>query len=152
MLVGFYLKNTISEYGYVSRGVCTVNSSGNLEGIKERTHITKDDSGKIQFEDETGKVELSPDQVVSMNLMGFTPAAFDIMKDEFQKFMKERGHELKSEFYIPTVLDKVANLKKVPVLETPEKWLGVTYKEDKSFVSERLGTLIEEGIYPKKLW
>lgn len=151
-MVGFQLPKTISEHGYVSRGVCEVDKKNNLLSITERTHITRESDGKIYFKDQNALVHLPESTIVSMNLMGFTPAVFDLMKQSFNSFIKERSHELKSEFYIPTILDQVANITDVPVLESAEKWLGVTYKEDKPVVKHRLVELVEQGNYPLHLF
>ncbi|MDW3195908.1 MAG: sugar phosphate nucleotidyltransferase [Cytophagales bacterium] len=151
-MVGFQLPKTISEHGYVSRGVCEVDDSNHLLSITERTHITREADGNIYFKDEDNQVHLPESTIVSMNLMGFTPAVFNLMKEAFNAFIQERSHELKSEFYIPTILDQVANMTDVPVLESAEKWLGVTYKEDKPVVKDRLIELVEKGNYPSQLF
>lgn len=151
-MVGFQLPKTISEHGYVSRGVCEVDENNFLLSITERTHITCEQDGKIYFKDQDTTVHLPENTIVSMNLMGFTPPVFDLMKKAFNTFIKERAHELKSEFYIPTILDQVANMTQVPVLESAEKWLGVTYKEDKPVVKHRLIELVENGSYPLHLF
>ncbi len=152
VLVGFSLEKTLSDFGTVSRGVCEVDEQENLLSIIERTDISRKGDGRIYYEDAAEKVALKDDQTVSMNLMGFTPPAFDLMKNQFLSFFKERGNELKSEFYIPQVLDEIARKQKVPVLKSPEQWLGVTYQEDRPFVTERLKEFSEEQKYPKKLW
>ncbi len=151
-MVGFQLPKTISEHGYVSRGVCEVDENNHLLSITERTHITREPDGNIYFKDQDELVHLPESTIVSMNLMGFTPAVFDLMKQSFNAFIQERSHELKSEFYIPTILDQVANMTQVPVLESAEKWLGVTYKEDKPVVKHRLVELVEQGNYPLHLF
>ncbi len=151
-MVGFQLPKTISEHGYVSRGVCEVDENHHLLSITERTHITREKNGNIYFRDQESMVHLPDNTIVSMNLMGFTPPVFDLMKQAFNNFIKERSHELKSEFYIPTILDQVANMTQVPVLESAEKWLGVTYKEDKPVVKHRLVELVENGNYPLHLF
>lgn len=151
-MVGFQLPKTISEHGYVSRGVCEVDDNHALISITERTHITREADGVIYFKDEDQMIPLAENTIVSMNLMGFTPPVFDLMKSGFDRFIRERGHELKSEYYIPTILDQVASEKQVPVLESSEKWLGVTYQEDKPIVKQRLIELVDEKIYPATLF
>lgn len=151
-MVGFQLPKTISDHGYVSRGVCEVDENNFLKSITERTHITREADGIIYFKEDDRMIPLSEDTIVSMNLMGFTPPVFELMTKGFDQFIRERGHELKSEFYIPTILDQVASSKKVPVLESSEKWLGVTYQEDKSIVKERLIELVENKTYPESLF
>lgn len=151
-MVGFQLPKTISEHGFVSRGVCEVDENNHLLSITERTHITRNSDGNIYFEENGSRIQLDENTVVSMNLMGFTPPVFELMEKAFNAFIQERSHELKSEFYIPTILDQVANLTQVPVLESAEKWLGVTYKEDKPVVKNRLIQLVENGNYPPQLF
>ena len=152
VMVGFLLKNTLSDHGYVSRGICEVDGEGFLKSIKERTKITNEDGNGIFFEEEGNRLPLAPDQVVSMNLMGFTPPAFNLMKELFSAFIKKHNDELKAEFYIPTVLDEIAKKQPVPVLSSHEKWLGVTYKQDKPVVMKKLREFSKVGKYPIKLW
>ncbi|MFY0650593.1 MAG: NTP transferase domain-containing protein [Cyclobacteriaceae bacterium] len=152
-LVGFVLKNTLSEHGRVSRGICQVDSSGNLEEIVERTHIYKKENGGAYFEENGSKTDLSGNEIVSMNLMGFTPQVFDIMQNKFIDFLKTQGSELKSEYFIPSVLDAVRKTGvHVPVMISNEQWFGVTYKEDKPVAKERLNKLVQEYKYPVRLW
>ncbi len=151
-MVGFVLGNTISDHGYVSRGVCELDTSSTLQNIIERTHITREPDGIIYYQNGEAKHALPDDQVVSMNLMGFTPPAFDLMKTEFAEFIQENHSHLKSEFYIPTILDRIANRSKVPVVTSKEKWLGVTYQEDKPTVMDRLQQLHTNGTYPDNMW
>ncbi len=152
VLVGFSLAKTLSEYGHVSRGVCEVDEKNQLKGITERTQIGREEDGHIYFRDGDTKHQLQDDQIVSMNLMGFTPPAFDLLEEMFGEFIKSKYQELKAEFYIPQVLDRIATMQQVPVLKSEEKWLGVTYKEDKPLVMEKLSDLTREGKYPTKLW
>ena len=152
VLIGFHLNNTLSEHGYVSRGVCEVNDKQDLISITERTKISREQDGQIYFQEGELKMPLLEDQTVSMNLMGFTPPAFELMKGQFEVFIKNHYEELKSEFYIPKVLDEIARNQPVPVLRSPEKWLGVTYKEDKPVVMTKLQELTNAGVYPSKLW
>jgi len=152
-LVGFKLKNTVSEYGYVSRGICDVDDKHILRGIVERTHIEKD--GDRYFLEEDGETsDLIGEETVSMNLMGFSPAAFRYFREGFYRFMEENENELKKEYFLPSVLNKIVHTDAamVKVLYTPEKWFGITYKEDKPVARETLLKLVEEGKYPKNLW
>ena len=151
-MVGFILGNTISDHGYVSRGVCELDDSNGLAKITERTHITKEEDGVIYYRDGDTQVPLSSDQVVSMNLMGFTPPAFDLMQEQFASFIRDNYQNPKAEFYIPTVLDQVAKRSRVPVVTSTEKWLGVTYQEDKPLVTARLQELHDSGAYPNNMW
>lgn len=154
-MVGFRVGNTLTENGSVSRGVCTVNEEGNLATIVERTAISYDPERRIRFADEHGQEQyLDPATPVSMNLWGFNPDFFEHTEREFLKFLDARGTELKSEFYIPTVVDTLINTgaKKVKVLDTASQWFGVTYPEDRPGVVEKLAELHANGEYPEKMF
>ncbi len=153
-MVGFELQKTLSEYGSVSRGVCTMNNDNLLEDVVERTNISIN-SGDIQFKDEDGQaVNLVGDELVSMNYWGFHVDAFEMLNESFKLFLKENIHNNKAEFYIPWaanewIEDKTASFK---VLSSKAKWFGVTYQEDKPFVEKSLNLLIAAGDYPQNLW
>ena len=134
-MCGFKLGNTLSENGTVSRGVCEV-ENGLLKSVTEHTAIDKSTS-------------IPMDSVVSMNMWGLDRGIFDVLESEFGKFLTERIHEEKSEFFIPTVIDGLIRNKgeKVDVLITDEKWFGVTYKEDTEIVKSALRKMISEGRY-----
>ncbi len=152
-MVGYILKNTLSDYGYVSRGICSTNREKYLTGVTERTHIEK--SGQdIVFIDDQETIKLNGQEIVSMNFWGFTPALLPVFSKIFKKFMEEKGQDLKSEFYIPYATNVLVEegLIKVKVLESNAKWFGVTYSEDKPFVMQKLHDLSVEGIYPKQIW
>lgn len=152
-LVGFVLEKTLSEHGRVSRGICKVSEQGKLEEIVERTHIYKKEEGGAYYEEDDQKVDLTGKEIVSMNLMGFTSQVFNLMQDQFVEFLNNQGKELKSEYFIPSVLDNVRkNGVKVPVLVSTEQWFGVTYKEDKPIARRNLLKLVDEGVYPQNLW
>ncbi len=154
-MVAFQVGNTMTENGTVSRGVCSLNAEGNLSTVVERTAIGFDSNHDIHFTDEEGKEQfLEPTTPVSMNLWGFNPDYFDFTEREFKKFLDERGSELKSEFYIPAVVDTLIKNgeKSVKVLTTPSQWFGVTYAEDRPAVVERLAALHDAGEYPDKLF
>lgn len=154
-MVAFHVGNTMTENGTVSRGVCTVDDEGNLSTVVERTAIGYDANHDICFSDEDGKEKhLDPSTPVSMNLWGFNPDYFDLSEREFVKFLEARGTELKSEFYIPAVVDTLIKNgeKSVKVLTTPSQWFGVTYAEDRPGVVERLAALHAAGEYPDKLF
>ncbi|MFI3314343.1 MAG: nucleotidyltransferase [Rikenellaceae bacterium] len=154
-MVGYLLKNTMSDFGSVSRGVCTKNSEGNLVDIVERTHIEKDGENGAKFKDDNGEFcPVSTETIVSMNMFGFTTDYFSYGEEIFKTFLTERGSELKSEFFIPLVVNELTSTGKatLKVLESTAEWFGVTYKEDRPFVVEKLNKLIEQGIYPAKLW
>lgn len=153
-MVGYNLKNTLSDHGYVSRGQCTSDTDGYLEDVVERTHIEKKENG-IFFEDENGaSLALDKNTLVSMNFWGFTPLFFKQLESRFTKFIKENKNELKAEFYIPTAVNEMIEegIAKTKVLESDAAWFGVTYQEDRPIVVESIRKLIRAGKYPEKLW
>lgn len=152
-LLGYEVRNTLSENGSVSRGVCEVSETGDMLGVTERTKIYRED-GVIVFEEGNVKTPLSEVAPVSMNFMGFTPLAFDFFKKAFVNFLETQGQEMKSEFFMPFVLDEMAKtgMAKVNVINTPAKWFGVTYQEDKPLALDYLNKLIAQGEYPSNLW
>lgn len=156
-LVGFELGNTMSEYGYVSRGVCEVSDEGNMASITERTNIyflDKDGEKKIVYEEDGAHTELKPDIRVSMNFWGFTPKVFEVAFSMFPRFVEENADNPKAEFFIPSVPDYMVknSLASFKVIPTSSKWFGVTYVEDKETVQESISKLISAGAYPEKLF
>ncbi len=153
-MVGFHLKNTLSDHGSVSRGVCTCNASGMLSTVLEMTKIFKCDTGAENREVEGAYVPLTGNEVVSMNFFGFTPDIFAHLRTAFAAFLTERGTELKSECYVPAQVDALiaAGKADVRVLETTGKWFGVTYPEDKAEVVASIRALVDAGEYPQSLW
>lgn len=153
-MVGYSLDKTISENGYVSRGQCYVNDNHELTDVIERTHIEKIDEEIWRKDSEGDLIKMKKDTIVSMNFWGFTPRFLEVLEQDFQHFMKERSRELKSEFFIPTVVSNViqANKGVVKVLTSDAKWYGVTYAEDKPVVTNAIKELKEKGVYPKHLW
>ncbi len=153
-MVGFELQKTISKYGSVARGVCQVNNKGYLTGMVERVKVFLKDGG-IVFEDEDESIHpLDPMDTVSMNLFGFTPDFFPLIEENFKGFLKKNANNPRAEFYIPYVINNLiaSGQAKMSVLQTPETWFGVTYQEDKPKVLKAIRELVDEGIYPKKLW
>lgn len=155
-MVGYRVENTLSESGTVNRGVCVVDEQGNLKSIRECEKISRI-GDKIQFVNSNGAVEeISLGSHVSMNMWGFGKDFFAHSKKMFIDFLNENDNlnSLKSEFYIPTVVNTLINSGKatVRVLDTPSKWIGVTYKEDKPEVMKKIKTLVDKGTYPAKLW
>lgn len=154
-VVGYKLDNTLSEHGAVNRGVCEVDDHGYLKHITECKQIIRDDNGVISYPAEDGTVNLlNADDPVSMNMWGFYPSYFKFFENQFDIFLKNNMNDLKSEYYIPTLIDYliISGERKTKVLHCEAEWFGVTYREDKEFVSERLNNLIEKGVYPEKLW
>ncbi|UKJ06297.1 nucleotidyltransferase family protein [Solitalea lacus] len=151
-MVGYILSNTLSDYGSVSRGCCQV-ENGFLTEVIERTKIERNGTG-IKYDDKSGKGVLPESTVVSMNFWGFTPDVFDRFKTRFAEFVKENASDPKSEFFIPLPVQEMIEEKsaRVKVFETNSTWFGVTYTEDKEFVSNSLKKLIADGVYPEKLW
>ncbi len=152
-VVSYLLKNTLSDYGTVNRGVCSADKKGYLVGITEAVKIGKV-KNKISYPTEDGEIILQPDTLVSMNMFGFFPSYFTETKKLFKTFLLEKGLELKSEFFIPYTLDKMISAKqaKVKVLKTTSSWFGVTYQKDKPHVVKKIKELIAKGVYPSKLW
>lgn len=150
-MVGYILKNTLSDNGSVSRGVCEV-SDGKLVNITERKDILYQD-GKLVYIDGEAH-ELSPDSYVSVNLWGFTPKVFEDASSYFVDFFKETKDLVKGEFYLPTIVEKSIEDGKacVNVLGTTAKFNGVTYKEDKEKMEKYLKDLVDSGVYPNNLW
>lgn len=148
-MVGYRLENTLSENGTVSRGVCETDNEGYLIGMTERTAIGRNPQGTIEYRDEEGMHVLAPDATVSMNLFGFTPDYFGESERLFVDFLKEHGTELKSEYYIPFAVNTfiAKGYAKLRVLKTTAQWFGVTYKEDRPKVVERLKKMHDQGVY-----
>ena len=152
-LIGFVLKNTLSDHGLVSRGICALDSKSNLVKITERTHIYKSEMLGAYFMEGDKKCLLHGEEVVSMNLMGFTPEVFSLISTGFETFLNTEIHDLKSEYHLPKILDAVrASGISVPVIPAKSSWFGVTYKEDKPIVRRCIEQLVDEGKYPAPLW
>ncbi|MFV0472076.1 MAG: nucleotidyltransferase [Paludibacteraceae bacterium] len=153
-MVGYYVGNTLSESGSVSRGVCVIDKNNFLTNVVERTSIEKK-GGAIIYLDENGQeVAIDAKTPVSMNMWGFTPDYFIHTEDGFKEFLKENGDKLKSEYYIPLEVNNLieAGISTCKVLETSSKWFGVTYAEDRSQVVLKINELVKKGIYPEKLF
>lgn len=153
-MMGYVLKNTISDYGFVSRGECQVDEHGLLTGITERTHIEKID-GDLKFIDEAKQlIPISEDTIVSMNFFGFTPTYFEVSETMFEEYLEENYQKPKAEFFIPLVVNSliVNETATMKVLGSDARWFGVTYKQDKEYVISEIHQLKEKGVYPKHLW
>lgn len=153
-MVGYIIKNTLSENGSVSRGVCEMDEQNHLITVVERTKVQWLDGG-IYFQDDNGeKHQLDESGLVSMNLWGFHPNVFEVARKLFIDFIKTRGHEPKSEFYIPYVVNHLLekNAISLKVLPNDERWYGITYQEDRKPVEAAFRQFVEEGRYPKLLW
>jgi len=155
-MVGYKLENTITEYGHVARGICQVSEDGYLHDIKERTRIEKR-NGKLQYtEDGENWVDIPAGAIVSMNFWGFTPGFMTELQNKFPLFLDRALAEapLKGEYFLPNVVGSLLKEEKatVKVLHTPDKWYGVTYREDKPSVAAALQHMQRSGIYPEELW
>ena len=153
-MAGYRVGNTLSEHGTVSRGVCATDKMGYLTDVVERTAIESKE-GHIVFPDENGiEVEIPFDTPVSMNMWGFTPEYFEYTEAAFKAFLTEHGQELKTEFYIPTLVNDLIKAGKATcqVLDTPAKWFGVTYADDRQRVVDQIKALVDAGVYPNKLF
>jgi UTP-glucose-1-phosphate uridylyltransferase len=153
-MIGYQIKNTLSENGTVSRGVCETNADGYLENVVERTKILKNNNGEIVFLDNGEPVVLGENTLVSMNFWGFMPNVFNEIEKMFHDYANENVDSPKSEFYIPKVMSHLIenNLGKCKVFESTADWFGVTYPEDKPDVTNAIQKLINLGKYPSELW
>ena len=155
-MVGYELRNTLTENGYVSRGVCATDENGCLTTVTERTHIIGTCDGPMFTEDGDTYHRLPADVPVSMNMFGFTPSIIGEMKATFPLFHQKALAEnpLKAEFYLPGVVNGMLDkgTATVEVLPCPSRWYGVTYQADKPQVKEALARMAREGLYPTPLW
>ncbi len=149
-LAGFILKNTLSDHGGVTRGICRVDAQDNLLEIQEVKNICKTQQGGAEAD---GK-GLDVDCCVSMNMWGFTPDFMELLSCGFDKFLQEHGQDPKAEFLIPSYVGALLTQEKiqVKVLESHDRWFGMTYREDIPKVVGEIGTLIERGVYQKELY
>jgi UTP-glucose-1-phosphate uridylyltransferase len=153
-MVGYTLRDTLGEYGPASRGVCQCDKQMFLRRVTECRNIEKNATGARYFEDDGTERFLSGNEIVSRNLWGFQPSIFHHLKVHFQRFLKERGYEKNSELFIPTVVDELVEEEKatVKVLRTNDKCFGVTYRRDAATAARYIRQLIDQGLYPEKLW
>lgn len=156
-MVGYELKNTLTENGSVARGCCEMDADNYLISIDERTKIIKTEDGAAYSKDDGETyIPMSVDTLVSMNMWGFTPEIFAELDKSLDRFFKSEvaGNPLKSECYLPMEVGGMvdAGIATVKVLSSSDKWFGVTYKEDKPFVMESIQALKDAGVYPEKLW
>lgn len=154
-MVGYRVGNTLSESGSVARGVCEVDERGFLTGVVERTAIERNAEGKIAFTDENGVEQtLEENTPVSMNMWGFTPDYFAHSDAQFVDFLKATEGNLKAEFFIPLVVNKLVKegTATCEVLDTPDQWFGVTYAADRDGVVAKIEALVAKGEYPEKLF
>lgn len=152
-MVGFILRNTLSEYGSVARGVCSATHDRFLESVTEMTKIERDGAGVTAAGGDGKALRLTGEEIVSMNMWGFAPPLFGELRERFEVFLHKHGNEEKSEFYIPSAINEIvqAGRARVKVLRTPDAWFGVTYREDRTFVVNGIRGLIARGEYPERL-
>ena len=153
-MVGYRVGNTLSESGSVSRGVCVVDEKGNLTNVVERTSIERKGDDIIYIDENGNEVAISENTPVSMNMWGFTPDYFKYSEDYFAEFLTKNMSNLKSEYFIPLMVNELVNngTATVKVLDTTSKWFGVTYAEDRQSVVDKIAALVEAGEYPAKLF
>lgn len=152
-LVGYPMRNTLSDHGTVSRGVCRVDADGYLAGVVEETKIARDGQGGKVERAEGLVTRYTGDEPVSMNLWTFTPEVFEQIDRGFREFLQRSAGDLKAEYYIPSLADGLirSGAARFRVLSTTSHWLGVTYREDKPLVQEGIRRLVEAGVYPARL-
>lgn len=153
-MIGYVLANTLSEHGYVARGICEISNDNTLKGIVERTQIQKINEKIVYVDTENKKITLNGSDIVSMNFWGFPLSVFDHLKSKFYAFISSNYQNPKSEFFIPLAVNELIKEGKarVHVLNSHDPWFGVTYKKDKEATIKKLRNLISKGIYPEKLW
>ncbi len=148
-MVAFQLENTLSIFGGVTRGLCTV-KDGKLDTVIETDNLKKTGDGVSSDRD----IVLDGSEPVSMNMWGFTPVLFDYLEEKFEGFLEKDGQELKSEFLIPSVVNELiqSGQESVHILSSAASWFGVTYKEDKAYVVGEIQKLVDKGAYPQQLF
>jgi len=151
VIVTYNLRNTLSDHGTVSRGICTSGEGHYLNSVTEHLKIERRENGAY---DQATETSFTGDEPVSMNMWGFTPEFFDILEAHFLAFLNQHRDTPKSEFLLPEVVDAQiqSGAKRVRLLNTDSEWFGVTYPEDKPLVEQRIAQLIEQGQYPTPLW
>ena len=153
-MVGFTLKNTLSDHGTVARGVCQADGQGLLTDIQELTKIAKTATGAENRTEDGVVTLLNGEEPVSMNMWGFTPSIFPLLEKDFGTFLQTKGQELKSESYIPIAVGNLVKSQQANcrILRTTAAWFGVTYREDKAMVQASILEQVRQGNYPTSLW
>ncbi len=152
-MVGYTLKNVLSDHGSVSRGCGERDAQGFLKSVVERTTIVKE-NGMIISKEKDGDLIMDPETPTSMNFWGFHPSIMPLTEQMFHSFLKDNAQNSKAEFFIPLVVNDMikSNKGKVKIISGGSTWFGVTYKEDKEIVSRKINELVQKGAYPTKLW
>ena len=153
-MAGFILRNTLSDFGAVARGLCRVDEQNYLQEVVELTRIERDGRHAKNTSAEGRITRLNGDELVSMNMWACTPRIFADLQQEFESFLQLQGSDLQAECYLPSAIDALIQSRKarVKVLPTSDPWFGVTYREDRAQVAENVLGLIESGAYPRRLW
>ena len=153
-MVGFVLRNTLSEFGSVARGVSQADENGYLQSVVELTKVERDGNGAKNTNPDGKVTQLTGNELVSMNMWGFQPSIFPLLRERFHAFLERSGNDLKSEHFVPTAVNELVSSgqARVKVLSTNDAWFGVTYREDRPRVVDSVAALIKKGKYPEKLW
>jgi hypothetical protein len=153
-MISFVLRNTLSDFGTVARGVCSVDEGGYLEHIVELKGIERAGGHVVNVDSDGKETRLSGDEAVSMNMWGFTPKIFPLLSDHFREFLQLNAGDAKAECYIPNTVNELVSTgqARVRVLRGGEAWFGVTYREDRPRALESIRRLVESGYYPRRLW
>lgn len=154
-MAGFVLKNTLSEHGGVTRGICSLDKEGALTSIAETKNIMSVDGGAAVGMPDGSLMKVDPDCLVSMNFWGFTPDFLDKLERGFKEFLSDLGQNaLTAEYLLPTIVDGMLkeNSVELKVLPSEDRWFGVTFQEDIPFVREEIAALVENGVYPRNLY
>jgi dTDP-glucose pyrophosphorylase len=153
-MVGFILRNTLSDFGAVARGVCQVDPRGFLENVVEMTNIERDGKGAKSTDAAAHVTRLSGNEHVSMNMWGFAPRVLDQLHKCFEAFLEEHGTDLRAECYLPSAINQLVSdgSARVKVLPTEDAWFGVTYRDDRPRVVESIQQMVRAGVYPERLW
>ena len=151
--VGYTLRNTLSDFGAVARGVCHVNDAGYLERILELRNIEREGGHARNMDNEGHEVKLAGDEVVSMNMWGFMPDVYSLLDEEFQEFLEEHGKSLQEECFLSNAVNNLVQKRHFPVkvLRCAESWFGITYPDDHSRAVDCIRRMVETGVYPRKL-
>lgn len=153
-LIGYILKNTLSDHGYVSRAECRTNEQGLLKSITERLKIKREGTEIISQGKDGETLLLDEDTTVSMNIWGFMPSLFGYLEADLIEFLKANSTSGSAEFLLPDVIDRLikSGTVEIPVLRTEAQWFGMTYREDREIVQGRLQALVDAGVYPSPIW
>jgi hypothetical protein len=153
-MVGYRLDRTLSEHGFVSRGVCDLHADGTLRSIVERVHVERTANGLADLDKDGNSHPLTGEEIVSLNLWGLEPSVFPHLTGLFSEFLRDRGGDPKAEFFFPFAVDALirSGRVKVHVLQTEDAWFGLTYRQDRETAVRRISELVDQGVYPRKLW